>query len=104
MSDEFDDEDRPGGPGAFIDQREKPTRVGLVCPDVRGQATRHSIEARLGALVGLGEAIRVEVVFSDIVKVREIRPGTFIGTGQVETLAQKVKDGDIELLLVDAAL
>ncbi len=43
-------------------------------------------------------------MFSDIVKVREIRPGTFIGLGAVEALATKVKEGEVELLLVDAAL
>jgi len=104
MSDDFDDEDHKGGPQAFVDQREKPTRVGLVCPDVRGHATRHSIEARKAEFEGLAHAISVEVVFSDVAKVREIKPGSFLGGGTVEALAQKVKDEEVELLLVDTAL
>jgi GTP-binding protein HflX len=44
------------------------------------------------------------MVFSEIVKVREVKPATFIGGGHVEELKQRVKDGAIELLLVDAAL
>jgi len=103
MSDDFDD-DLGGGREAFIDQREKPTRVGLICPDVRGIVTRHSIGARQAEFEGLAKAIRVDVTFSDVVKVREIRPGTFLGSGTVEAIAQKVKDNDVELLLVDAAL
>jgi len=104
MTENFDDEDHKGGPQGYIDQRAQPTRVGLVCPDVRGQATRHSVEARQAEFEGLAHAIRVEIAFSDIVKVREIKPGTFLGAGQVEAIAEKVKDGDVELLLVDAAL
>ncbi len=104
MSD-FDDEAVPrGGPQAFIDQREQPTRAGLVCPDVRGEATRHTIEARKAEFEGLAEAIRLDVVFSEVVKVREVKPATFIGGGHVETLAERVKTDKIDLLLVDAAL
>src|SRR5690606_34431980 len=47
---------------------------------------------------------RLDVRFSELVKVREIRPATYLGAGHVAALAEKVKDFDIELLLVDAAL
>jgi GTP-binding protein HflX len=104
MSDDFDDEDTHGGPQPFVDQRAAPTRVGLICPEVRGHSTGHSTEARKAEFEGLAEAIRVEVVFSDVIKVREIKPATFLGGGHVETLAQRVKDEEIELLLVDTAL
>ncbi|MBN9361521.1 MULTISPECIES: GTPase HflX [unclassified Devosia] len=105
MSDEFDDEAaRKGGPQALIDQRSAPTRVGLVIPDVRGRATTHSIEARKAEFEGLASAIRVEIVFSEIAKVREIKPATFIGGGHVEEIAKRVKEEEIELLLVDTAL
>ncbi len=104
MSDDFDDEGRRGGPEAFVDQREQPTRVGLLCPDVRSQPTRHTIEARQAEFEGLAKAIGVELVFSEIVKVREIRPGTFMGSGTVEAVAKRVAEGDVELLLVDVAL
>src|SRR5487761_2778307 len=105
MSDAFeDDDDHKSGRQPFIDQRAKPTRVGLVCPDLRGHPGLHSIEARQSEFEGLAEAISVEVVFSEVVKVREIRPATFLGQGTVEAIAQKVKEGDVELLLVDAAL
>ena len=104
MSDDFDDEGRRGGPEAFVDQREQLTRVGLLCPDVRSQPTRHSIEARQAEFEGLARAIGVELVFSEVVKVRDIRPGTFIGSGTVEAVAKRVADGKVELLLVDVAL
>lgn len=104
--DDFDEDDgRPsGGPKPFIDRQEQPTRAGLVCPDVRGKASNHSIEARKAEFEGLAEAIRLDVVFSEVVRVREIRPATYLGAGHVEALAARVKEEAIELLLVDAAL
>ncbi len=102
---EFDDEAvQRGGPQAFIDQRAQPTRAGLVVPDVRGQASRHSIEARKAEFEGLAGAIHLDVVFSEVFRVREIKPATFIGGGHTETLAARVKADKIDLLLVDAAL
>jgi GTP-binding protein HflX len=103
MGDDFE-ADRPGGPEPFIDQREAPTRVGLVVPDVRGHAGSHTIEMRLAEFEGLAGAIRVDIVFAEIAKVREVKPATFIGGGHVAELKQRVKDEDIELLLFDTAL
>ncbi|MGN6100759.1 MAG: GTPase HflX [Devosia sp.] len=104
MTEELDGAGARRGPQSFVDQREAPTRVGLIVPDVRGGTSAHTIEARKGEFEGLAAAIRVEIVFSDVLKVREIRPATFLGQGQVEAIAQKVKEGGVELLLVDAAL
>jgi GTP-binding protein HflX len=103
---EFDDEEavQRGGPKAFIDQRAQPTRAGLVVPDVRGQASQHLIDARKAEFEGLAAAIGLEIVFSEIIKVREIKPATFIGGGHTETLAARVKAEKIDLLLVDASL
>jgi GTP-binding protein HflX len=101
--DELDDEHR-GGPQAFIDRREVPTRAGLICPDVRGSFSAHTIESRKAEFEGLAGAIRLDIVFSEVLKVREIKPATFLGGGHVETLAHRVKEEDIDLLLVDAAL
>lgn len=104
---EFDDDDeavQKGGPKAFIDQRDRPFRVGVVVPDVRGHFSQHSIEARQAEFEGLAEAIGLDIIFSEVIKVREIKPATFIGGGHTETLAARVKDEAIDLLLVDAQL
>ncbi len=105
MTDDFDDFDgsKPERE-RFIDHRTAPTRVGLVVPEVRGLLTNHTIEARKGEFEGLAEAINVEVVFSEVFKVREIKPATFLSGGHVEDIAKRVKDGKIELLLVDTSL
>jgi GTP-binding protein HflX len=104
--DDFDDDgDRqPGGRKPFIDRQEKPTRVALVCPDVRGKSSYHDLDARKAEFEGLAEAIKLEIAFSEVMKVREIRPATYLGAGHVETLKQQVKQDEIDLLLVDAVL
>ena len=105
MSDfEDDDADLRGGPQAFIDRREKSTRAGVIVPDVRGLVTQHDIDSRKAEFDGLAEAIGLEIVFSEVIKVREIKPATFVGGGTVETLAGRVKAEEIDLLLVDASL
>ncbi|MEO5805133.1 GTPase HflX [Devosia sp.] len=104
MTDFEDDEDRRGGPQAFIDRRQEAARVGLVCPDVRGLISRHDAEARLAEFVGLAGAIEFDIAFAEIIKVREVKPATFIGGGNVETLKERVKTDDIDVLLIDAAL
>jgi GTP-binding protein HflX len=103
---DFDDEEavRKGGPQAFIDRREQQTRAGLIVPDVRGQISQHSLEARQAEFEGLAAAIRLDVVFSEVIKVREVKPATFVGGGHTETLAERVKAEQIDLLLVDAPL
>src|SRR3569833_2957614 len=79
------DEDRPGGPQP-IDHRAAPTRVGLIVPDVRGVSTNHTIEMRLQEFEGLARAINVDVVFAEIIRVREVKPATFLGSGVVAEL------------------
>jgi len=93
-----------GGPKAFIDQRAQPARAAVIVPDVRGQGSLHSIEARKAEFDGLAGSIGLDIVFSEVVRVREVKPATFIGGGHVAELAARVKAEDIDLLLVDAGL
>ena len=104
MTDDFDEEDRKVGREKTVDQRAVPWRVGLVVPDVRGLPSSHAIEARQAEFEGLAGAIDVTVVFSEIVKVREIKPATFIGGGHVADLKARVTADKLDVLLVDAAL
>ena len=88
----------------LVDQQGAPTRVALVCPDLYQNLQKRDIDVRLAEFAGLARAIRLDIIFSEIIKVREVRPATFIGGGHVENLTEKVKSEEIELVLVDAAL
>lgn len=78
------------------------TRAGIVCPFFGG--TSFSPEERLAETVSLGAAISLDVVYSEIVKLRELKAGTFFGSGVVGRLADICREREIELLIVDASL
>ncbi len=88
----------------LVDHRKSRTRTMLVTPDVRGQRYARTAEARHAEFVGLAAAIDLDLIHSEILPVREIKPATYLGGGQVESLAERSRAEDVELLLVDAAL
>ena len=68
------------------------------------RASRRSSEARLEEAEGLAGAIGVEVVARKAFRLRQIRPATLLGKGQVEEVAELARENDAKLLIVDAAL
>jgi GTP-binding protein HflX len=63
-----------------------------------------SPEARHDEAVGLANAIDLELVHTAIVTVNDPRPATLLGTGKVEELAEIVKEGRAEVVIVDHPL
>ena len=61
-------------------------------------------EARLAEAVGLARAIDLDIVSQDVVRVARPRPATYLGTGAVEELGERIRDDEIALVCVDAAL
>lgn len=60
--------------------------------------------ARLEEAVGLAAAIGLEVVASEVVAVKQARPGTLIGGGVVERLVETIAELDVAVVVVDSAL
>jgi GTPase len=63
-----------------------------------------SNEARLDEAVGLAGAIDLQIVRSLMVPTDAPRPATYLGKGKVEEIAAIVKDEEVALVVVDAAL
>ena len=112
MSDTFrtDDPDVEPGFGAqpgFDAQRGvrfgAPTVVVLPERDKDGLLARDA-DARLAEAEGLARAIQLDVVHSEIIRVRKPSVSTLFGKGQVERLAAAVAANDAELLIIDGAL
>jgi GTP-binding protein HflX len=94
--------DGPGGQptrAAVILPFEKPNRVAI--GDVGGQ---RAAEARLAEAVGLAASIGVAIVHSAVHPLRERRPATLMGEGQVEMVGRALKEQEVGLVVVDAAL
>ncbi len=79
-------------------------RAVVVVPEKVGEGARRSTEARLEEAEGLAGAIGVDVVARKAFRLRQIRPATLLGKGQVEEIAELARENDAKLLIVDAPL
>ena len=77
-------------------------RALIVLPD-QGDAHRDA-EARLEETAGLAAAIGLVVTDKVAVRVRQPKPATLIGSGQVEQLAVQVRQDEADLVVFDASL
>jgi len=75
----------------------------IALPEI-GQGGRRDVEARLDEAAGLAEAIGIDVRERRHLKVRAPRPATLFGRGQVDQLAEAVREAEAELLIVDGTI
>lgn len=68
---------------------------------MQGKNIELSAEARLEEAVGLALAINLDVVYKEIIKVREIKPATFLSGGILEKLKPVLQEKEVELLILD---
>jgi GTP-binding protein HflX len=67
-------------------------------------ADERTEEARLEEAVGLARAIDLDVVQAGVVRVGEVRPASYIGSGKVDEIAGLVKSLDAGIVVVDGPL
>ena len=70
----------------------------------RGGDSQRSAESRLDEAAGLAGAIGVDVIDRMAFKLRQPKPATLFGSGQVENIATAARMAEAELVIVDAAL
>jgi GTP-binding protein HflX len=75
----------------------------IALPDL-GKEARRDPAARLDEAAGLAEAIGVAVEERLHFRIRQPRPATLFGPGQVERIADAVQAAEAELVIVDAAI
>jgi GTPase len=90
-----------------------PTRAAVILPYERprhgslgavAEGAPRAAEARLAEAVGLAASIGVTIVHSAIHPLRERRPSTLLGQGQVQMVKQAIDQHGITVTVVDAAL
>jgi GTP-binding protein HflX len=92
--------DRGGGAG-------EGARVGglaHVNGPVHGAEPMRAADARLEEAVGLASAIGLDVVHQVVLPLRQRRPATLLGEGQVDLLRQIIDDEHVVVAIIDAAL
>jgi GTPase len=75
----------------------------IIYPDLPGAKNMGSA-ARLDEAEGLARAIGLNVVGKEALRVRTPRAATLLGGGQVEAIAERIRDNEIDLLIIDGAL
>lgn len=80
------------------------TKVGVIFPNVAKQLVRLSPEARLEEACGLALAIDLDVVYKEILNLKEIKPSSFLGGGVIERLKLLINEKQIDLLIIDNVL
>ena len=75
-----------------------------MCPDIRRRAYSVDAEARLEEASNLALAIGIVVAEGFVIPVREVRPGTLFGEGQIDRIETACLQEDAELIIVDGAL
>ena len=76
----------------------------MVCPDIRGARDGIEPEARLEEARGLALAIGLVVADAFVLPLRQVRPATLFGEGQIERIAAECEMENAELVIVDGAL
>ena len=74
--------------------------VILPYKDGQGRETRDP-EARLAEAVGLAQAIYLDVVHSEVIRIRKAAVGTLMGKGQIERIVAAIAATEAELVVID---
>ena len=75
-----------------------------MCPDIRSRAYSVDAESRLEEACNLALAIGLVVAEGFVIPVREVRPGTLFGEGQIDRIETACLQDECELVIVDGAL
>ncbi len=67
-------------------------------------ASLRASDARLDEAAGLAAAIDLDVVGQVSVQLTDLRPATYMGKGKVEEVAARVKEQDVDLVMMDTSL
>lgn len=76
--------------------------TGIICPASSG--ANYDAEERLAETVRLGEAINLNIVYTEIIKLRQINAGNFFNKGTAQRISEIVSSQNIELMIIDISL
>ena len=79
-------------------------KAGVIFPNFTKSEIRLSPQARLEEACGLALAIDLNVVYREIINLKEIKPASFLGGGVIDRLSPLIKEKEISLLIIDAGL
>ncbi|MDP2085507.1 MAG: GTPase HflX, partial [Gemmobacter sp.] len=79
-----------------------PTRAWVIHPDLKSDQGRRLPDHRLAEAVSLAGALpNLTVCGAEVVRLPRAQPGTLFGSGKVEDLEKRLKEAEVDLVLVD---
>ena len=87
-----------------MSDKKKSVKTFVIEVDLKTQKNMRSATARLQEAVSLTKAIDLDVIGQEIVVLREIKSGSYLGNGTIERLTEEFKEKNIELVLMDCSL
>ena len=85
-------------------QQNRQINAAVICPEVFGSPVSLSPESRLSEAEGLALAIKLNVVYKESLKIKEVKPSAYFSKGFLERLKPIIAEKDIDLLIVDTRL
>ncbi len=93
-----------GAPSTTDHLTDSTGRALVLHPVVAAASVRRDPQACLAEAVGLAEAIDLDVVHAETIRLTAIRPSTFIGKGSVERFGELIQALEVGLVFVDTTL
>ncbi len=90
--------------GRLVGLNKDKVRAALVVPDLYGGVDGRDVSIKKSEFEGLALAIGLDIVISEIVPIKRIKPSTYVGGGFINGLAKKIRDEKIELAIFNVAL
>ncbi len=89
----------------MIEYQQNPVcKTCVICPIVAGETLSLSPESRLEEAKGLAQAIKLDIAYSEIVNLKELKPATYFSRGFIERMQPIIAEQNIDLMVVDTRL
>jgi GTP-binding protein HflX len=80
------------------------TRTLVIHPFIKNDKSGRNPAKQLEEACGLSAAIKLDIIFSQSVALKTIKPSTYLGKGKVEEISELVGIDEIELVIMDCPL
>ena len=90
---------------AYIEiNQNQQTRTAVVLPNVSSKPSFSDAESKMAEALGLAKAINLDVAYTEIIKLREVKPAAYFSKGFIDRVKPIFEAEGINLLVVDASL
>lgn len=85
-------------------EQNKKTNAIVICPVLTDNKAFLSSESRLNEALGLALAIDLNIVYSEVLVLREVKPATYFSNGFIEKIKPIIEEKQVFLLIADTTL